>query len=163
MTVILEQDSDGDSDLEIDASQYSRKKPSKKTRRRSKNQKEEEKEEEEEEEDDEDEVNQHLLLSIEDVKVNNSIHLQRCHFFRKFPEIRKLQIDKENFMSNEKKWQFIPYFSVQSGILLQLLSASYCGNCKIQEIWDSTCVVSEFSKINIIRCNVIWLNVIQFI
>ena len=38
----------------------------------------------------------------------------------------------------------ISYFSVQSGILVQLLSASYkCGNCKVQEIWDSTCGISE--------------------
>ena len=26
---------------------------------------------------------------------------------------------------------------------MQLLSASSCGDCKVQEIWDSTCVISE--------------------
>ena len=42
----------------------------------------------------------------------------------------------------ETKMAIIPYFSVQSGILVQLLSASWCGDCKVQEIWDSTCVIS---------------------
>ena len=39
--------------------------------------------------------------------------------------------------------QFIPYFHVQAGILVQLLSASSCGSCKVQEIWDSICVMSD--------------------
>ena len=73
--------------------------------------------------------------------------------FRKFPEIRKFEIERKNFRKNEtvslekkllikkgeKVWKkgkcikipllntkmaIIPYFSVQSGILVQLLSAS---------------------------------------
>ena len=34
--------------------------------------------------------------------------------------------------------------SAQSGILVQLLSGSYCTDCKVQEIWDSTCVISDY-------------------
>ena len=72
--------------------------------------------------------------------------------FRKFPEIRKFEIERKNFRKNEtvslekkrlikkgeKVWKIgkcikipllntkiaITYFSVQSGILVQLLSAS---------------------------------------
>ena len=29
---------------------------------------------------------------------------------------------------------------------MQLLSASWCGDCKVQEIWDSTCVISDFKS-----------------
>eukprot|EP00057_Strongylocentrotus_purpuratus_P016864 XP_011671338.1 PREDICTED: G-patch and R3H domain-containing protein C30B4.02c [Strongylocentrotus purpuratus] len=69
MTVILEGGSDGDSDLEIDAGQYT-KESSRHRKRRSKDGRSEEEEEEvDEEEDDYDGiVNQQLLLSIEDVK-----------------------------------------------------------------------------------------------
>ncbi|XP_041473507.1 katanin-interacting protein-like isoform X2 [Lytechinus variegatus] len=64
MTVILEGASDGDSDLEIDASQYTKEASSHQTRRK----KGGKTEEEEEDEEDDDIVNQQLLLSIEDVK-----------------------------------------------------------------------------------------------
>ena len=42
------------------------------------------------------------------------------------------------------KIAIILYFSVQSGILVQLLSANYCGSCKVQEICDSTCVITAY-------------------
>lgn len=59
--MILEGGSDGDSDLEIDASQYKK--------RRSRDGRSEEDEEGMDEDDDDGIVNQQLLLSIEDVKV----------------------------------------------------------------------------------------------
>ena len=90
--------------------------------------------------------------------------------FRKFPEIRKFQIEIKNFRKNEtvsldkNNWSKrgerfgemenvsnslikdqngnLFHLSVQSGILVQLLSTSSCGDCKVQEIWDSTCVIS---------------------
>ena len=38
----------------------------------------------------------------------------------------------------------MPYFTVQSHILVHLLSVSQCGDCKVQEIWDSTSVICDF-------------------
>ncbi|XP_054763910.2 uncharacterized protein LOC129270575 [Lytechinus pictus] len=64
MTVILEGASDGDSDLEIDASHYTKETSSHQTRRK----KGGKTDEVEEDEEDDDIVNQQLLLSIEDVK-----------------------------------------------------------------------------------------------
>ena len=41
------------------------------------------------------------------------------------------------------KWQSIPYFLVQSGILVRLLSAS-----ELQKIWNSTSVSSMINEYN---------------
>ena len=51
---------------------------------------------------------------------------------------------QNSLIKNQNGNKFIPYFiSVQSGILVQLLSAMQCGDCiKVQEIWDSTRVIS---------------------